>query len=234
MGLAGCSTRGLREQVAVDHPLPPLQGVVTRLTLALRSRALREPPDPLVSITPDGIETHRDSLSVGSLPYPGFPDDGFDLPESIDDAPGFVRFATVGRIDPADPLVDPDGTDRDDVSRPKRRYRVPPRVARRLLLGDRIEFSVNPIWSPPKVLSLSALLRRGEIAERPDATASPPTVGISQRVGEWEFTRQYTLPDEGLRGVTDDGPVVFGVSEGDAHPSIPHVVSFDPAPGGGL
>lgn len=187
-----------------------------------------------MSLTLDGVETHRDSLPIGSLPYPGFPDDGFDLPESIDDAPGFVRFATVGRIDPADPLVDPGGSDRIDASRPEERYRLPPRVARRLLLGDRIEFSVNPVWSPPKVLGLSAVLRRGEVTERPDSTASPPTVGISQRVGQWEFTRRYTLPDGGIPEVTDDGPVVFGVGEDDTHPSLPHVVSFDPVPGGSL
>lgn len=186
-----------------------------------------------MSITPDGIETHRESLSIGSLPHPGFPDDGFDLPDAIDDAPGFVRFATVGRIVP--PIRSWTRTGPIETTpRVRRNGTGSPRgsTAASSSTTDRVQ------RQPRLVSAEGAESERGAPAGGDHGTAGrdgvPPTVGISQQVGQWGFTRRYTPPDGGLEGMTDDGPVVFSVGEGDAHPSLPHVVSFDPASGGSV
>lgn len=237
--LSGCTGFGVSEDGGINFepPLPPLQGRVIQLTLALPSAQLWGGElEPLMTISDDGVELHRDSLQPYlSREQPNLPTNNTALVselERISNVRELRYLATVDHIGAHGPLIEQGETTPEEPSRSARQYRVTPSVAEQLIVRDRIEFTTSLFVEPARILGVTTLIRRGKIAEISGTAADTPTVTISQRIGEWELSQRYTVAAEQLHQIDVSDTTFFSVGKGDENSAVPHITSFTPDPNG--
>lgn len=203
--LAAAGAAGVSGCAGLSHPLPPLQGVVRRQSVVASGGGSAR---RLLDLSADGFRVAEGAFG-GSLPRP---DERANLTVSdsapaLDAAFGSVEYRIAVRpLDPSGPLVPASGAASESGAAAAsgtaggdvRRYAVNPATFGKLLVGDRIEFAVDPT-AERRVSGLSTVVREGTVrAKRRDDDGARRVVCAHEDVGR----RRYAVGPDPFDGLS--------------------------------
>lgn len=198
--LAGVGVAATAGCAGVSHPLPPSQGVVRRQSIVGRGD---EGGRRLFDLSAAGLRVPSAELG-DSLPRDGERANvtvAASVADRLDAAHETVEYLVAVRpLDPRGPLIaaatgksDAGANGSADAAEAPRRYAVGRPTFNNVLVGDRIEFTVDPT-RPSRIGGLIAVVRAGTVRATRRAAADPAIVCAHEGVGRRAYAVGERLP----------------------------------------